>query len=120
MGCLDRAGVPGARVDRSTYHYKSCRPDTGQPLKQDQRYLPEVRYGYRRVHVLLRREGWLINQKSTRRIYRELGLQLHNKTPKRRVGAKLRDDRKKPSIPPRPGRSSMCMISLPPETGFVC
>jgi putative transposase len=39
-----------------------------------------VRYGYRRVHVLLRREGWCINQKKTRRIYRELGLQLRNKT----------------------------------------
>ena len=35
-----------------------------------------VRYGYRRVHVLLRREGWIVNQKKTRRIYRELGLQL--------------------------------------------
>jgi putative transposase len=44
--------------------------------------------------VLLRREGWSINQKKTRRIYRELGLQLRNKTPKRRVKAKLRDDRK--------------------------
>jgi putative transposase len=40
----------------------------------------------------LRREGWRINQKKTRRIYRELGLQLRNKTPKRRVKAKLRDD----------------------------
>jgi len=52
-----------------------------------------VRYGYRRVHVMLRREGFVINQKKTRRIYRELGLQLRNKTPKRRVKAKLRDDR---------------------------
>ena len=52
-----------------------------------------VRYGYRRVHVLLRREGWEINVKKTRRIYNELGLQLRNKTPKRRVKAKLRDDR---------------------------
>lgn len=48
----------------------------------------------RRVHVLLRREGWIVNQKRTRRIYRELGLQLRNKTPKRRVKAKLRDDRR--------------------------
>lgn len=30
----------------------------------------------------------------TRPIYRELGLQLRNKTPKRRVKAKLRDDRR--------------------------
>jgi putative transposase len=51
------------------------------------------RYGYRRGHVLLRREGWRINQKRTRRVYRELGPQLRNKTPKRRVKAKLRDDR---------------------------
>ena len=39
----------------------------------------------------LRREGWRINQKKTRRIYRELGLKLRNKTPKRRVKAKLRE-----------------------------
>jgi putative transposase len=43
---------------------------------------------------MLRRDGWLINQKKTRRIYRELGLQLRNKTMKRRVKAKLRDDRR--------------------------
>ena len=52
-----------------------------------------VRFGYRRVHVLLRREGWDINAKKTYRIYKELGMQLRNKTPKRRVKAKLRDDR---------------------------
>jgi putative transposase len=53
-----------------------------------------VRYGYRRIHVLLRREGCRHGQKKTRRIYRELGLQLWNKTPKRRVKAKPRDDRR--------------------------
>ena len=44
-----------------------------------------VRYGYRRGHVLLRREGWMITIKKTRRIYNELALQLRNKNPKRRV-----------------------------------
>jgi len=58
-----------------------------------------VRYGYRRVHMLLRREGFAINQKKTRRIYRELGLQFRNKTPKRRVKAKLRDDRRAATPP---------------------
>ena len=82
-------------IDTSTYHYKSRRP--GQAVLE--RRIKEicqtrVRYGYRRVHVLLRREGWPINQKKTRRVYRELGLQLRNKTPKRRVKAKLRDDRR--------------------------
>ena len=52
-----------------------------------------VRYGYRRIHVMLQRDGWKVNQKKVRRIYNELGLQLRNKSPKRRVKAKLRDDR---------------------------
>lgn len=50
-----------------------------------------VRYGYRRVHVLLEREGWGTNIKRTYRIYRDGGLQLRNKTPERRVKAKLRE-----------------------------
>jgi putative transposase len=53
-----------------------------------------VRYGYRRIHVLLRREGWRVNAKRVYRLYREQGLQLRNKVPKRRVKAKLRDDRR--------------------------
>jgi putative transposase len=52
-----------------------------------------VRYGYRRVHVLLRREGWAVNAKRIYRLYKELGLQLRNRVPKRRVKAKLREDR---------------------------
>ena len=80
--------------DTSSYHYKSCRPDQA-PLAARIKAICEtrVRYGYRRVDVLLRREGWHVNQKRIRRIYNELGLQLRNKTPKRRVKAKLRDDR---------------------------
>jgi putative transposase len=52
-----------------------------------------VRYGCRRVHVLLRREGWAVNAKRVYRLCKELGLQLRNKVPKRRVKAKLREDR---------------------------
>ena len=82
-------------MDRSTYHYRSRR--AGQAgLEQRIKEISQtrVRYGYRRVHVLLRREGWSINHKKTRPIYHELGLQLRNKTPKRRVKAKLRDARR--------------------------
>lgn len=81
-------------VDTSTYHYKSRRPEQAS-LENRIREICQTRvcYGYRRVHVLLRREGWSLGQNKTRRIYRELGLQLRNKTPKRRVRAKLRDDR---------------------------
>jgi len=52
-----------------------------------------VRYGYRRIHVLLRREGWDVNAKRVYRLYKELGLQLRQKPPKRRVKAKLREGR---------------------------
>ena len=83
-------------VDTSTCHYRYRSRRAGQAgLEHRIRELSEtrVRYGYRRVHVMLRREGWMINQKRTRPIWRELGLQLRNKTPERRVKAKLREDR---------------------------
>lgn len=51
-----------------------------------------MRYGYRRVYVPLQRDGCTIDVKRVYRLYRELGLQLSNKTPKRRVKAKLRGD----------------------------
>jgi len=81
-------------LDASTYHYKSRRRDQADIAARIKEICAtRVRYGYRRVHVLLRREGWTINMKRTYRIYRELGLQLRNKRPKRRVKAKLREDR---------------------------
>ena len=82
-------------TEPSTYHYKSRR--AGQaPLCHRMKEIAatRVRYGYRRIHVLLRREGWPVNSKRVYRLYREMGLQLRNKTPRRRVKAKLRDDRK--------------------------
>ena len=39
----------------------------------------------------------MINEKRTRRVYNEIGMQLRNKTPKRRVKAALRADRTPPS-----------------------
>lgn len=82
-------------LDTSTYHYKSRRREqAGIEARIREICETRVRYGYRRVHVLLRREGWEINMKRTHRIYNELGLQLRNKTPKRRVNAKLREDRR--------------------------
>ena len=81
-------------MERSTYHYRSRR--TGQAVltkRIKEIAQTRVRYGYRRIHVLLQREGWSVNAKRVWRLYREEGLQLRNKSPKRRVKAKLRDDR---------------------------
>ena len=89
-----RRACGALRFDRSTYHYKSRRPEQAGIEKRIREICEtRVRYGYRRVHVLLTREGWDINIKRTYRIYRDLGMQLRNKTPKRRVKAKLREDR---------------------------
>ncbi|BCH53197.1 transposase [Agrobacterium vitis] len=52
-----------------------------------------MRYGYRRVHVLIMRDGWVVNPKRLYRLYKEMDLQLRNKVLKRCVKAKLRSDR---------------------------
>ncbi|RSY89547.1 transposase [Sphingomonas koreensis] len=87
-------------INRSTQRYQSRRLDqAGLKMRIKELAATRVRYGYRRIHVLLRREGWEINHKRTHRLYRELGLQLRNKTPKRKVKAKLRDDRTTATAP---------------------
>ena len=86
------------RFDPKSYRYRSRRPGQA-PLESRIKEICQtrVRYGYRRVHVMLRREGWVINEKKTRRVYNEIGMQLRNKTPRRRVKAALRADRTPPS-----------------------
>ena len=79
---------------RATYHYRSVRADQAV-LRKRIREIAETRarYGYRRVHIVLRREGWRVNVKRVRRLYCLEGLQMRHKPPRRRVTAKLRDDR---------------------------
>lgn len=52
-----------------------------------------VRYGYKRIYILLRREGWPVNHKRVYRLYCEEGLHLRAKRPKRRVMAAHRATR---------------------------
>lgn len=44
-----------------------------------------VRYGYKRIHVLLRREGWKINHKKVYRIYCQEGLNLRYKQRRKHI-----------------------------------
>ena len=44
-----------------------------------------VRYGYRRLTVLLRREGWVVNAKRVYRLYHEEGLEVHTKKRSKRA-----------------------------------
>lgn len=75
---------------RTVYHYRSCRDD--RALTQRIREIAEtrIRYGVQRIHILLRREGWLVNHKKTHRIYCLEGLNLRSKRPRRHVTARHR------------------------------
>ena len=44
-----------------------------------------VSYGYRWLHVLLQREGWQVNHKRVYRLYRQEGLMMRPRRPKRHV-----------------------------------
>jgi putative transposase len=72
-------------VARSSVTYRRRRPKQ-EALRLRLHELSKVRvsYGYRRLHVLLRREGWRINHKRVYRLYRQEGLGLRRKRPRRR------------------------------------
>ena len=72
------------KIYRNAYRYKSVK-DGQAVLRKRIREIAEVRirYGYRRIHVLLSREGWKINHKRVYRLYREEGLNLRQKKKKR-------------------------------------
>jgi putative transposase len=70
--------------DRSTHRYRSTRPDQAPLRKQiTEIATTRVRYGYKRIHVLLRREDWHVNHKRVYRLYQEEGLNLRRKRPRR-------------------------------------
>ncbi len=71
---------------RATYHYRSRRPGPA-PLRKRIRDMAAtwMRYGYRRVHILLRREGWQVNIKRVRRLYKLEGLEMRLKPSRWRV-----------------------------------
>ena len=50
-----------------------------------------TRYGYFRIYILLRREGWLVNHKRVYRLYRNDGLSLRLRRPRRNVSAANRE-----------------------------
>ena len=82
------------KIDRSLYAHKSKRGELAE-LKLRIKDICQTRilYGYRRVHVLLKRDGWPVNPKRIYLLYKEMELQHRNKVPKRGMKAKLRVDR---------------------------
>ena len=87
-------------LHRSMYLYQSRRPEQAI-LRKRIREIAEtrVRYGYRRIHILLQREGWAVGRTRVYRLYRLEQLQMRHKPPRRRVMAKLREDRTPAAMP---------------------
>jgi putative transposase len=82
-------------TDRSSVRYRSTRPDDA-PLRERLKALAQERrrFGYRRLHVLLRREGHAVNRKRVQRLYREEKL-----TVRRRGGRKRALGERRPIEP---------------------
>ena len=68
------------RFNRASHRYRALRNDQAM-LRGRIRELAaaRVRYGYFRIYILLRREGWKINHKRVYRIMKELGLLTRSK-----------------------------------------
>jgi putative transposase len=91
FGASLRQACAALRITRSVYGYRSRARDA-KPLvlRIKEITATRVHYGYRRVHVLLRREGWKDNHKRVYRLYRNEGLSLRHKRPRRNKAARLR------------------------------
>lgn len=78
-----------AQIGPSSYHYRSRRSSDLQ-LQERLLVLAERwrRFGYRRLTVMVRREGLVVNHKRVYRIYRALGLQVRRRKRKRLVAAR--------------------------------
>ena len=74
------------QADRTTIRYRSVRADDAD-LRARLRELAAVRrrFGYRRLLILLRREGVVVNHKKLRRLYREERLQVRRRGGRKRA-----------------------------------
>ena len=85
LGVTRACGLIG--ISRSLYRYQVKRPsDMALKDRLSELAAQKRRYGYRRLHVLLRREGWQHNAKRTYRVYHEAGLMVRKRKRKRIAG----------------------------------
>lgn len=87
-GVSERRAIRWTGFARSTVRYQSVRPPQEELCGRIRQLAGErPRWGYRRIHVLLRREGWVVNRKRVQRLYREQGLAVRRKGKRRRSQA---------------------------------
>jgi putative transposase len=74
-----------ARFSRAGFYRKSIATDqSALRLRIREIAHARPRFGYQRIHVMLRREGWPVNKKRVRRLYRLDGLQLRMRIRRRK------------------------------------
>jgi putative transposase len=85
-GVSERRACLVLGADRSTVRYRCRRPDDAG-LRERLRELSRQRrrFGYRRLHLLLVREGHALNQKKLRRLYAEEKLQVRRRGGRKRA-----------------------------------
>lgn len=90
----ERRGCAVLQFDRSSHRYQSNRDDQAY-LRSRIREIAaaRVRFGHRRIYIVLRREAIVVNHKRVRRLYREEGLNLRLRRPRRHVSAAQRVER---------------------------
>ncbi len=99
-------GYSGRRACQVTGQHRSTqrKPSTRDPRAEIRQRMHEIiatriRYGYRRVHIMLKREGWQVGRNVVYRLYREEGLVLRTKQPRRRKMVVHREGRCQPQRP---------------------
>ena len=94
-GVSERRTCTVLGVPRSSQRYQSVREDRAEVrIRLRDLAAVRVRYGYRRLHVLLRREGYLVNHKLVYRLYCEEGLTMRSKRPRRHRSGQVRQERR--------------------------
>ncbi|WP_156139588.1 IS3 family transposase [Sphingomonas sp. 35-24ZXX] len=85
-GMSERRACRVIDADRKSVRYRSTRDDD-TALREKLRGLANQRrrFGYRRLHILLRREGVMINRKKTQRLYKEEGLAVRRRRSRKRA-----------------------------------
>jgi len=87
-------------MNRGTYRYRSYKdPQTELRMRIREIAQSRVRYGYRKIRVLLNREGWNVGRYLVCRLYQEEGLTLRQRPRRRRRVAVERRERVKPTSP---------------------
>ena len=96
-----RRAAQNACIARRTLYYKQKSDPEVQSLRIaiNDAALKRPRFGWRRILVLVRREGHHVGEFRLRRIYREEGLALRHKSPKRRRSAVVRQPRTTATTP---------------------